>query len=39
MGVFNQHSDNQPQQQGFLRGLQGSPELVSALQKMEIMIW
>ena len=24
MGIFNQHSDNQPQQ-GFLRGLQGSP--------------
>ena len=25
MGIFNQHSNNQPQQQGFLRGLQGSP--------------
>ena len=25
MRIFNQHSDNQPQQQGFLRGLQGSP--------------
>ena len=25
MGIFNQHSDNQPQQQGFLRGMQGSP--------------
>ena len=25
MGIFNQHSDNQPQQQRFLRGLQGSP--------------
>ena len=25
MGIFNQHSINQPQQQGFLRGLQGSP--------------
>ena len=24
MGIFNQHSNNQPQQQGFLRGLQGS---------------
>ena len=24
MGLFNQHSNNQPQQ-GFLRGLQGSP--------------
>ena len=25
MGIFNQHSDNQPQQQTFLRGIQGSP--------------
>ena len=25
MGIFNQHSDNQPQQQRFLRGVQGSP--------------
>ena len=25
MGVFNQHSDNPSQKQGFLRGLQGSP--------------
>ena len=25
MGVFNQHSNNQPQQQSFLRGLRGSP--------------
>ena len=25
MGIFNQHSNNQPQQQSFLRGLQGSP--------------
>ena len=26
MGIFNQHSDNQPQQQQrFLRGIQGSP--------------
>ena len=24
MGIFNQHSNNQPQQQGLLRGLQGS---------------
>ena len=25
MRIFNQHSINQPQQQGFSRGLQGSP--------------
>ena len=25
MGIFHQHSNNQPQQQGFLRGMQGSP--------------
>ena len=25
MGIFNQHYDNQPQQQRFLRGIQGSP--------------
>ena len=25
MGIFNQHSNNQPQQQSFLRGLRGSP--------------
>ena len=25
MGIFNQHSVNQPQQQRFLRGLRGSP--------------
>ena len=25
MGIFNQHSDNQPQQQRLLRGIQGSP--------------
>ena len=25
MGILNQHSDNQPQQQRFLRGIQGSP--------------
>ena len=27
MGIFNQHSYNQPQQQKFLRGIQGSPGL------------
>ena len=25
MGIFNQQSNNQPQQQRFLRGIQGSP--------------
>ena len=25
MGIFNQHSNNQPQQQRYLRGIQGSP--------------
>ena len=25
MGIFNQHSNNKPQQQSFLRGLRGSP--------------
>ena len=25
MGIFNQHSNNQPQQPSFLRGLRGSP--------------
>ena len=25
MGKFNQHYNNQPQQQKFLRGIQGSP--------------
>ena len=25
MGIFNQHSNNQPQQQSFLRGLRGAP--------------
>ena len=25
MGIFNQHSNNQPQHQSFLRGLRGSP--------------
>ena len=38
MGIFNQHSNNQPQQ-GFLRGLLGSPGLVLILQKMEIMVY
>ena len=39
MGIFNQHSDNQPQQQGFLRGMRGSPGVGLILQKMEIMLW
>ena len=40
MGIFNQHSDNQPQQQQrFLRGIQGSPGVDSLLQEMGIMIW
>ena len=33
MGIFNQHSDNQPQQQGFLRGMQGSPGVGFTLTK------
>ena len=33
MGVFNQHSNNQPQQQGFLRGWQGSPGVGFSLTK------
>ena len=33
MGIFNQYSDNQPQQQGFLRGLQGSPGVGFSLTK------
>ena len=33
MGIFNQHSDNQPQQQGFLRGMQGSPSVGFSLTK------
>ena len=34
MGVFNQHSNNQPQQQrGFLRGVQGSPGVGFSLTK------
>ena len=32
MGIFNQHSNNQPQQ-GFLRGLQGSPGVGFSLTK------
>ena len=33
MGIFNQHSDNQPQQQRFLRGIQGSPCVGFSLTK------
>ena len=33
MGIFNQHSDNQPQQQRFLRGIQGSPGVGFSLTK------
>ena len=34
MGIFNQHSNNQPQQQQlFLRGLQGSPGVGFSLTK------
>ena len=33
MGIFNQDSNNQPQQQGFLRGLQGSPGVGFSLTK------
>ena len=35
MGIFNQHSDNQPQQQRFLRGIKDHLVLDSLLQKME----
>ena len=38
MGIFNQHSNNQPQQQSFLRGLRGSPGIGFLSQVMEIMI-
>ena len=31
MGIFNQHSNNQPQQQSFLRGLLGSPGVAFSL--------
>ena len=33
MGIFNQHSDNQPQQQRFLRGIQGSPGVGFSLRR------
>ena len=33
MGIFNQHSNNQPKQQGFLRGMQGSPGVGFSLTK------
>ena len=33
MGIFNQHSNNQPQQQSFLRGLRGSPGVGFSLTK------
>ena len=33
MGLFNQHSNNQPQQQGFLRGMEGSPGVGFSLTK------
>ena len=33
MGIFNQHSINQPQQQGFSRGLQESPGVGFSLTK------
>ena len=33
MGIFNQHSDNQPKQRGFLRGMQGSPGVGFSLTK------
>ena len=33
MGIFNQHSDNQPKQQGFLKGMQGSPGVGFSLTK------
>ena len=33
MGIFNQHSDTQPQQQRFLRGIQGSPGVGFSLTK------
>ena len=33
MGIFNQHSDNQAQQQRFLRGIQGSPGVGFTLTK------
>ena len=33
MGIFNEHSNDQPQQQGFLRGMQGSPGVGFSLTK------
>ena len=33
MGIFNQHANNQPQQQRFLRGIQGSPGVGFSLTK------
>ena len=33
MGIFNQHYNNQPQQQRFLRGIQGSPGVGFSLTK------
>ena len=33
MGIFNQQSNNQPQQQRFLRGIQGSPGVGFSLTK------
>ena len=33
MGIFNQHSNNQPKQRGFLRGMQGSPVVGFSLTK------
>ena len=33
MGIFNQHSNKQPQQQRFLRGIQGSPGVGFSLTK------
>ena len=33
MGIFNQYSNNQPQQQRFLRGIQGSPGVGFSLTK------
>ena len=33
MGIFKQYSDNQPQQQRFLRGIQGSPGVGFSLTK------
>ena len=32
MGIFNQHSNSQPEQQSFLRGLRGSPGIGVSLK-------